>query len=255
MGVNAQLICNFNISSNLVDFACNGDTLLLGTARELYRGCLDGTTTMVSNISEPPLLSMVWAGRHGYLVSGNATNIYLLDTSFGISIWSGENVSDYLRKQIRKVIKPHVDIAMYNDNEICFCASDINALYRIFSWDVQPVINPSPSGYSVADPVAYSKLSRPSSIAIFENEVLIADTGNHCVRLMDKNGISILYQDISIVPHNVVCCRNLVYFVSNNDVYTCNRVGNRITRVYRGNGRILLASSPDMLYIMEEQNA
>ena len=255
MGVNAQIVCDFNISSRLVDFVCNGDTLLLGTARELYRGCMDGTTMMVANISEPPLLSMTWSGHHGYLVSGNASNILSIGVGFGISRWIGRNVSDHLRQHTRKVSEPHVDIAMYNDTEVCLCASDINALYRISSCDVQPVIHPSPSGYTVASPIAYSKLSRPSSIAIFENEVLIADTGNHCVRLLDKNGISTLYQDGSIVPYNTVCCRNLVYFVSNNDVYTCNRVGNRITRIYCGKGRILLASSPDLLYIMEEQNA
>ena len=255
MGVNAKPACTFSIPDKIVACIWNGEHLVFGTAQALYYGRLDGRVDKAAVVPKPDLLAMAWFNTRGCCICKDISQIYSFDQFLSITPLLGTNISNYLRKQTHKIQSPQVDLAMYNDNEICLCVTNTNAIYRVSSYDAQPVIRAATSGYSVASPIEYSRFARPSSICEYNGDIFVADTGNHCIRAITKNGITILYQDNSISPSSVMCCRNMVYFVSNNDVYTCNRVGNRITNIYHGNGRLLLVSGGDMLYILEEQNA
>lgn len=136
----------------------------------------------------------------------------------------------------------------------------VDQLHKCFKYNgdkVTELIGSGKAGYSVSNNTYGCDLNYPSGIVNDENSVYISDTGNHCIRALNKSKTSVIVgspdkNSTLVSPYCLRLARKVLYFIDNGNVISFS-FNNRALKTIYSSQRLISISSGERgdIFILE----
>jgi hypothetical protein len=140
--------------------------------------------------------------------------------------------------------------------DIIWTIRDCHRCFKTLGDKAIPFVGCGKAGFSMSKP-EFSKICHPTGITIMEGTICLADSGNNCLRGVDKNSTFNIISDCKDLKKVSYDNRKL-YFLSENSIHMLSSEGDKthLFEVYRVEQEIqsFCLSGKDCLYILEESD-
>jgi len=137
--------------------------------------------------------------------------------------------------------------------DITWCVANINRCFRLNKFEPDVLAGNGKSGYSISTPT-HSRFCHPDGISKLGQLVLIADSGNHCVRGVSKDSVVQVFGGLSS-PRKLISSYDRIFFISGKKVYTVSTAGKSasIYEIYQSANEVISICTLDKknIYILE----
>jgi hypothetical protein len=137
--------------------------------------------------------------------------------------------------------------------DITWCVANINRCFRLKKFEPEILAGSGKSGYSISAPVS-SRFCHPDGISKLGQLVLIADSGNHCIRGVSKDSVVQIVGGLSS-PKKLISSDDRLFFISDEKVYTVSTAGKSasIYEIYQSANEVISICALDKknIYILE----
>jgi len=108
-----------------------------------------------------------------------------------------------------------------DDKNVYYMYNDLNKGLKFTNSEFKHFIGKGKSGYSSSNDLLGLMFNKPSGIAFYDRKFYIADTGNHCVRLLNGTLSTLIGSpfDSSLNPTKISVKNKLGYFISSDQIY------------------------------------
>jgi len=208
---------------SLLDLEGNFTLSWLGMFNE--KGCRDGTKHH-ARLSYPSSVCYLPQTKRAYVVEDGGANIRIIDVNtVYISKLLGKSIVDKMEKKFAKIKISEINTCCCVNKyaEVYWVVDKANYCYKYKQGNVKIILGNRRASYSVSSDISWSSLNGPSGLALANDAVYIADTGNHCIRELTKTSLSLfegtpIETELVNSPSCLKHCKGMFYFLDGNQV-------------------------------------
>jgi len=227
IGVNPCLVSSFEIKDEVISqlFVENNELFIL-TQTDLFRfnvigsdmtQCIEGHFSVASDFDYDPILKKFFvADSGGRTIHGTSY------WDFSCSEFIVGNNQNFIHKTLSKYKTTDAAIAVDPGNGFYLSIRESHRIFRYFNSNLKCVAGDGHAGYCVGATANSTRFNYPSDIYFNGGRLYVADTGNHCIRSLCNDKVSLLLGCPSdlMEPKQIIKSNNITYYVSNNCVYS-----------------------------------
>jgi hypothetical protein len=185
-----------------------------------------------------------------YIVEQGGSQIRRIDISDRSSKLLIQNES-FKKKYFRNDKSP-TKITTYK-NDLVWSVTNINRCFALRGFSPKALVGNGKSGYSISTP-ANSRVSKPNGISKVGDIIVIADSGNNCIRGVSRGSVMQLVGGLNH-PRDIVSNHNRLFFISGQKVYTVPTAGKSasVYEIYQSANEVISICTTDKknIYILE----
>ena len=209
-----------------------------------------------SRFDDPCSLAYNPKTRQLYVLEKGGTQIRVLD-----ELSTGSDLISCEDKKLMSVLFSNVErngdarISFGGYQDIVWTASNIHRCMMHSDSSLSVLAGDGRGRYAVANSPKECSFHNPSDVIVVNNEVLVADCDNHCVRRIKNNGISLFCGNPSIGdmrPRRMALQDNIVYILSGNSIKSFPMSNKNGLMIYESDNIIDLTNGKKGLLILEE---